>query len=203
MALDSQSTTSPSCRAGTRPFGLSAKYDGSRLPPKAPPTSVCSCMTAVSPTAHITFCTLDEFLRPQIFSIALPARVGESGEGEGRNAASAFQLARFLRQHDRNAVADRVGELGRAGDQLLLLGVIFQRALGQRADQDFQELRIDAAERSVGDGGAHDFSLSRYCNGVSSVDPVLASSISVSATSTSARVLRSCASKSACFSADP
>ncbi len=43
------------------------------------------------------------------------------------------QRARLFRQHDRDAVADRVGELGGAADQLLPGGIVFQGALGQRA----------------------------------------------------------------------
>src|SRR5438876_7035897 len=66
-----------------------------------------------------------------------------------------IQPARFFGQHDRDAVADRIGELGGARDQLLLLRIVFERALGQRADQNFQELRIDAAGGALGRGG-HD-----------------------------------------------
>src|SRR5215218_11066339 len=66
-----------------------------------------------------------------------------------------IQPPRLFRQHDRDAVADRVGELGGTRDQLLLLGVVFKRALGQRADQDFQELRIDAAGGTFGGRGGH------------------------------------------------
>src|SRR5262249_57116277 len=58
---------------------------------------------------------------------------------------ASIEPARFFRQHDRDAGADRIGELGGARDQLLFLRVVFERALGQRADQNFQELRIDAA----------------------------------------------------------
>src|ERR1035437_4127785 len=47
-----------------------------------------------------------------------------------RNAAksckfiSVLQSSRFVGQHDRDAIADRIGELGRARDQLLPLGVV-------------------------------------------------------------------------------
>ena len=61
-----------------------------------------------------------------------------------------LELAGFLGQHDRNAVADRIGELGRARDQLLLGGVVFERALGHGADQDFKQLGIDAAGGTIG-----------------------------------------------------
>src|SRR5262249_27253767 len=64
-----------------------------------------------------------------------------------------IQPARLFGQHDRDAGANRIGELGGARDQLLLLGIVFERAFGQRADQNFQELRIDAAGGGVGRGG--------------------------------------------------
>ena len=114
-----------------------------------------------------------------------------------------IQPARFLRQHDRNAVADRIGELGLARDQLLLGGVVFQRGLGQRADQDFQKLGIDAARAFGGGDGGHGLAPAsfdrviawtpsgekkegtkkmNYCNGGSPSVFFLASSISVMAT---------------------
>src|SRR3954468_5672980 len=133
-----------------------------------------------------------------------------------------IQPPRLFGQHDRNAVADRIGELGGTRDQLLLLAVVFQGALGERANQDFEQLGIDAAGGTVGchDGfrvGRADLSTTsppsnhsraitatrvvnggigtpHHCNLVSpSVSP-RASSISVNATKISARVLRSCAS---------
>src|SRR5438270_13478316 len=63
---------------------------------------------------------------------------------------SSIQPPRLFGQHDRNAVADRIGELGGARDQLLLLAVVFERALGERADEDFEQLGIDAAGGAVG-----------------------------------------------------
>ena len=56
---------------------------------------------------------------------------------------SLLQLARLLGQHDRNAVAHRIGQARLAADQLAGLAVILQRSLGQRTDQDFQQPRID------------------------------------------------------------
>src|SRR5262249_59010292 len=64
-----------------------------------------------------------------------------------------IQPARLFGQHDRDAGADRIGELGGARYQLLLLRIIFKRTLGQRADQNFQELRIDAASWALGRSG--------------------------------------------------
>ena len=61
----------------------------------------------------------------------------------GLRARSVFELAGFFLQHDRDAVADRVGEPGRARDQFLLRPVVFEPPLGDGADQNFQELRID------------------------------------------------------------
>src|SRR5436309_13285369 len=97
-----------------------------------------SCASFSSPTAHITFCTFTEVVRPQILIMrSLPLM-------------SSIQPPRFLRQHDGYAVPDGIGELGGARDQLLLFRIIFQRTLGERADQNFQELRVDAAGRPLG-----------------------------------------------------
>src|SRR5579883_816777 len=63
------------------------------------------------------------------------------------------KLARLFRQHDRNAVADRISEPGRSGDQLLPGGVEFERTLGHRADQDFQELGVDGVFGAFRCGG--------------------------------------------------
>src|SRR5512134_1068222 len=51
----------------------------------------------------------------------------------------------FIGKHDRNAVMNRIGETGLVADQLLALRVVAQRTLGQRANQDFQQLGIDRA----------------------------------------------------------
>src|SRR5437879_4927362 len=67
---------------------------------------------------------------------------------------SSLDLPRLFRQHDRNAVADRVGELGGARDQFLPGRIEFERALGHRTDQDFQQLWIDGAVEAFG-RGAH------------------------------------------------
>src|ERR1700688_631988 len=67
-------------------------------------------------------------------------------------AASSLDLPRLFRQHDRNAVADRIGELGGPRDQLLPRRIEFQRTLGQRTDQDFQQFQIDGAFEAFGRG---------------------------------------------------
>jgi hypothetical protein len=54
-----------------------------------------------------------------------------------------LNLPRFGRQQDWDAVADREGELGGFGNQLILVAVVAQRALGERADEQVQELRVD------------------------------------------------------------
>src|SRR5579875_4144385 len=62
----------------------------------------------------------------------------EKGLAEG----IAFFFAQFPRlagQHHRHAAADGIGEAGGAADQLLLVAVIAQHALGQGADQDLQQ----------------------------------------------------------------
>src|SRR3954468_246492 len=121
-----------------------------------------------------------------------------------------IQLACLFGQHDRNAVADRIGELGGARDQLLLLAVVLERPLGERAHEDFEQFRIDARGGTV---GCHDrfrmmlLNVARlraakllqanYCSFVSPSFSLLASSISVSATRISARVFRSGASSMA------
>ena len=63
-----------------------------------------------------------------------------------------LDLPRLFRQHDRDAVADRISELCGARDQFLPGRIEFQRALGHRADQDLQQLRIDGAVEAFGRG---------------------------------------------------
>ena len=58
-----------------------------------------------------------------------------------------LQLAGFLRQHDGDAVADRIGQAGLAADQFVGGAVVFQRRLGQRADQNLQQAGIDGRIR--------------------------------------------------------
>src|SRR6516162_3420697 len=53
------------------------------------------------------------------------------------------QGARLLDKHDRDPVADRVGEPRLFADQLLGGAVVTQRPFCQRADENFQQLRID------------------------------------------------------------
>src|SRR3990170_8606173 len=60
-------------------------------------------------------------------------------------ALALVELARFLGQHDGNAVTDRIGEARGTADQLLTLGVVVERGFGQGTDQDLQQLWIEAA----------------------------------------------------------
>src|SRR3954452_16047069 len=67
------------------------------------------------------------------------------------------ELAGLLGQHDRHAVADRIGEAGGAADQLSGGPVILQRRAGDRTDQHLEQARIDLARRGrrgVSGGGA-------------------------------------------------
>src|SRR5262249_45477823 len=68
---------------------------------------------------------------------------------------SLFEAPGFLRQHDRDAVADRIRELGRTRNQLLLLRVILEGRLGDRANQDLEQLRVDGMGGAVGWRRAH------------------------------------------------
>src|SRR5882757_7600844 len=82
----------------------------------------------------------------------IPVGRYDGQSAEGRRALS-LNLPRLFRQHDRDAVADRIGEFGGARDQFLLRRVEFQWTLGQRTDQDFQQFWIDGAFKAFGRGG--------------------------------------------------
>src|SRR6516162_5948218 len=64
-----------------------------------------------------------------------------------------IDLARLFRQHDRDAVANRISELCRTRNQLLLGRVELQRALGQRAEQNFQKRWINSMFETFGPTG--------------------------------------------------
>src|SRR5215468_11110607 len=53
------------------------------------------------------------------------------------------QCPRLVDEHDRDPVADRIGEPSLLADQLLGSTVITQRPLCQWADENFQQLRVD------------------------------------------------------------
>src|SRR5947209_6957919 len=52
------------------------------------------------------------------------------------------QLPRFLFQHDRDPVANRVSEASGLRNQLLFFAIVDQRTLGHRADEHFKQLGI-------------------------------------------------------------
>ena len=58
---------------------------------------------------------------------------------QSKNSLSVFEFSRFIRQHDRNAVADRIGQLGRSRDQLPGIRVVFKGRLGNRTDKQFKQ----------------------------------------------------------------
>jgi hypothetical protein len=60
---------SSSSIVGTRPLGFMARYGFSRFLPNGPPMSMRSTGRPISVTAHITFWTFDDVLRPQTFSM--------------------------------------------------------------------------------------------------------------------------------------
>src|SRR3970040_1672374 len=60
-----------------------------------------------------------------------------------RMRTRSVQLSRLVDQHDRNAVADGIGELRLIADQLLLLAVVAERPLGHRTDQYLEQLGVD------------------------------------------------------------
>src|SRR6516162_3384700 len=72
IVFDSQRIKPSSLIVGTRPLGFIARYSGSRLPPNGPPRSTRSYSMPSSAQHQSTFWTLDEVVRPQIFSIVAP-----------------------------------------------------------------------------------------------------------------------------------
>src|SRR5260370_37793259 len=77
-------------------------------------------------------------------AIILLSRTTQTSFSSIRNGIhNSLDLPRLFRQHDRDAVADRISELCRARDQLLGSRIEFKRTLGDRTDQDFQQFGID------------------------------------------------------------
>src|SRR5437773_8322018 len=52
------------------------------------------------------------------------------------------ELARLLLEHHRNAIANRIGQSRRLGDQFLPVAVVDQRSFGDRADEHLKQLGI-------------------------------------------------------------
>src|SRR6185437_9049000 len=68
-----------------------------------------------------------------------------SSVGQAVISAIAFgvgKFAGFVRQHDRDAVADRIGKSRLFAHKFLPFAVVMQRRLGERADEDFQQFGI-------------------------------------------------------------
>src|SRR5690554_2764294 len=61
-----------------------------------------------------------------------------------------LQSSSLLRQHDRNAIADRIGELCFPRDQFLAHSVVFERRLGNRTDENFKQRWVDGARWRFG-----------------------------------------------------
>src|SRR5687767_6884877 len=110
-----------------------------------------------------------------------------------------LQAARLLLQEDRDAVADGKRQPCGAADQLLPLAVIFERRLCHRADQDFQEFRVDGPAAA---GRPFRHLVPPHCIGAAGAF-ASASAISVMAIRILARSAWSADSSSACFSAGP
>src|SRR4051812_49167254 len=83
MAWLSQTTVPSSSITGTRRLGFIDANSSVSRPPNGPPASIRSCGISSSPTAHITFWTLIEFLRPQMRSMSGAAQGAALAEQQG------------------------------------------------------------------------------------------------------------------------
>src|ERR1700686_374990 len=88
----------------------------------------------------------------------IPAFAAMTSRVRSKAEPLSLDLPRLFRQHDRDAVADRIGEFCGTRDQFLPHGVEFKRTLGHRTDQNFQKLWIDGAIKAFG-RGCHDLGL--------------------------------------------
>src|SRR6516165_4921042 len=99
------------------------------------------------PSSKVTSSSFSAFLRrsstgqrvvPPVFTRA------PSGLRRGlRRLLVVAQPPRLVDQHDRDAVADRIGEPRLLADQLLGFAVVAQRRLAQRTDEDLEQSRVD------------------------------------------------------------
>src|SRR5207302_10260427 len=120
-------TKSPSLTVGTRPFGLSRRYSGSRLPPNGPPRSSRSNGRSNSAQHHSTFCTLDELARPQIFSIAI--FLSHRGGGNGASVLPRTQPPPPRKPvYLRASVAAAGSRMNRLAFAVALLGLLVSAA---------------------------------------------------------------------------
>src|ERR1700676_2079738 len=126
--------------------GLSTRrYSAGRRNRSPSSKSISSAFSAVFSRISTGQCTVSN--PPQLFAAAPPMPAPSQRRrwrmALGERALRVAQRAGLVDEHDRNAVADRIGETGLVADQLLRRPVIAQRPLGQRADQDLQELGVD------------------------------------------------------------
>src|SRR5216684_8001152 len=107
-------------------------------------TSAGTVSTASRAPTRILVSSADAFrVMPKQLRIASAPMIARARKG-------LINLPGLFRQHDRNAVADRIGQFCGTRDQLLPGGVKLQRALGQRADQNFEQFRIHGAFKAFG-----------------------------------------------------
>src|SRR5690606_31401533 len=122
--------------------------------------------------------------------------MGPRDEPEDDGRGRELERPRLFREHDGDAVADGVGQAGALADQLALLAVVVQRTPGHRADQDFQQARVDRG--GYGEFVAHG---QAYCTDGGSPSPLSTASISSRAVSASRRSDRVAASTRHCLAA--
>src|ERR1700722_8840234 len=92
MAWLSQMIVPSSSITGTRRLGFTAPNSSVSRPPNGPPASMCLCGSPSSPTAHITFCTLMEFRRPQMRSMSFAPERAALGEEQGLAVVDQFAV---------------------------------------------------------------------------------------------------------------
>ncbi|CCG41608.1 hypothetical protein PHAMO_280142 [Magnetospirillum molischianum DSM 120] len=99
------------------------------------------------------FCTTRQRRRdglPDLWAVARRfARFMRYNLTVGSAVAAGFEYAGLVGQHDRNAVANRIGQTGFVIDQFLATRIVAQRRVRSRCDQDFQQLGIERG-RTVG-----------------------------------------------------
>src|SRR5579859_4141630 len=92
----------------------------------------------VSPVSNATFSV--------VFDLSSRSSVGQglvrASVTSGITPLCVGERARFVGEHDGDAVADGIGEAGLPADQLLLVAVVDERRFGDRADERLEELRI-------------------------------------------------------------
>src|SRR5580704_1632642 len=92
MAWLSHTTVPSSSMTGTRRLGFIVANSSVSRPPNGPPASMCSCARPSSPAAHMTFCTLMEFRRPQMRSMSAPLQRATLAEEQGLAVVDQFAV---------------------------------------------------------------------------------------------------------------